>query len=328
MKNSKESPAASLTQNSNKKCLLCNGPVVSSFVGRDLLFDKPETYDYVKCTQCGLVFQNPMPSDEQISNFYLEDYAPHKKLGVLKKPSRLKLAVLGYEYGYPNIRLSLMDRIFGKIFSFLKYRDSIHFIENARALDIGCGNGEVIRNMNLLGWQFEGVEFNETAVDICRSAGLKVFHGDIYKASFKEDTFDLITAHHLIEHIPDPERFVSEISRILKPGGKFVIQTPNTKALGRRWFGTNWFADEVPRHLVLFAKENLNLLMKKFGLFPEKIMTVTTPKIILNSWDYLIGNRGRPSKKKRILRILAKLYVITASITRQGDIIFAVYEKS
>ena len=218
--------------------------------------------------------------------------------------------------------------MFAPLISAFKYRDAIDFIPDGKALDIGCGNGKFIHAMNLLGWKFEGVEFNPAAVDVCRKSGIKVFQGDLHGAAFKDNSFDLVSARHLIEHVPDPNKLIGEIARILKKGGKLIVRTPNSQALGRVLLNYFWFANDVPRHLVLFCSYNLNMLAKHYGMRPVAVKRFTTPKIILNSLDYLIKNRGKPSKKRKIRRMLAFFYVILASLTRRGDELFVIYEKS
>jgi len=310
------------------RCPLCNSPGEFSYQGRDLLFDRTEMYQYMECCHCSAVYQDPMPMPVEINGFYPEDYSVYRKTGHVKHHSSMKLAVLCYKYGYKHIRAPFVFLLMAPVVSVFRYRESISFVPKGSALDIGCGNGKFMQAMNSLGWQFEGVEFNPVAVDACREAGLKVFHGDLQAGAYGDNSFDLITARHVIEHIPDPENFVCEIARILKKGGRMVIQTPNSKALGRRWFGTNWYANDVPRHLVLFNTGNLNMLAERHGLRRIKVKTSTTPKIILNSLDYLTGRRDNPSRKSRIRRLLARPYVMLATITYRGDELFAIYEKS
>ena len=62
-----------------------------------------------------------------------------------------------------------------------------------------------------------------------------------------------LSARHLIEHLPDPNSFMAEVARILRPGGYFYVRTPSSKALGRKLFGKYWYPNDVPRHLVLFS---------------------------------------------------------------------------
>lgn len=317
-----------LVDKSEAKCPLCNFSGKFSFLGRDLLYNKTTTYRYMQCGRCDAVYQDPTPTAEQINSFYPQDYKPHEQLGVPRQASQMKRAVLNHKYGYVHLKVPQIYRIIAPIFSVFKYRDAIHFVPNGKAIDIGCGNGKFMRAMNSLGWKFEGVELNPLAVKACRSSGLRVFQGDLHAAAFENNSFDLITARHVIEHIPNPANFMHEISRLLKKGGGLVIETPNSKALGRQWFGSNWYANDVPRHLVLYCLTNLHKLATDHGLRLVEAKIFTSPKIILNSWDYRTGNRDKPSKRRKIRRLLAKLYVVLAILYNRGDIIFAIYQKS
>ena len=312
---------------SESKCPLCNSIGLFSFKGRDLLYNKPEIYKYMLCSSCAAEYQEPMPTFDEIVRYYPDDYGVYTKIPPLKHFSFSKLGVLHYKYNYTDLNIPWLFRLLSPVISAFKYRDAIRFIPNGKGLDIGCGNGKFIRDMNFLGWQFEGVEFNPIAVDICRQAGLKVFHGDLHTAAFMDNSFNLVTARQVIEHIPDPVNFMNEIARILKSGGRLLLKTPNSKALGRRWFGMFWFANEIPRHLVLFCPANLNMLAERFGFRQITVKTFTRPRIILKSLDYLTGNRGKPYNKRKFFRLLARLYVLLAFISRRGDEIFAIYEK-
>jgi len=86
-------------------------------------------------------------------------------------------------------------------------------------------------------------------------------------------------------------------------------------------------SNDVPRHLILYSPVNLRLLAEKHGFCKKNIQTFSTPKCILNSWDYLRGTQGRPSKKCKERRMLARFYVAAANFTGRGDEIFAIYEK-
>jgi len=311
------------------KCPLCNSKGFFSFKGRDFLYDKPENYQYMQCNHCTAVYQEPMPTLDEIIRYYPHDYGVYTKIPPLKHFSLSRLGVLNYKYNYTDLKIPLIFKMLSPAISAFKYRDTIRYIPNGKGLDIGCGNGKFIRDMNSLGWQFEGVEFNSIAVDICSKAGIKVFHGDLHTAAFKDNSFDLISARHVIEHIPDPANIMKEIARILKSGGRLVIKTPNSLALGRRWFGIHWFANDVPRHLILFCPANLRMLAERFGLRQITMKTFTGPRIILNSLDYLTGNQGnKPYNKRKVFRLLVRLYILSAFISRRGDEVFAIYEKS
>jgi len=315
------------TDRSESKCPLCNSIGLFAFKGRDLLYNKHEIYRYMQCSRCAAVFQEPMPTFDKIVSYYPDDYDVYTAIPPLKHFSFSKLGVLHYKYNYTGLKIPLFFRLISPVISAFRYRDAIRYIPNGKGLDIGCGNGKFIRDMNTLGWQFEGVEFNPIAVNICRKAGLNVFQGDLHNAAFKDNSFDLVSARQVIEHIPDPVNFINEIVRILKSGGRLLLKTPNSKSLGRRWFGTFWFANEIPRHLVLFCPANLNMLAERFGLRQITVKTFTRSRIILKSLDYLTDNREKPYHKRNFFRLLARLYVLLAYISCRGDEVFAVYEK-
>jgi SAM-dependent methyltransferase len=104
---------------------------------------------------------------------------------------------------------------------------------SGRWLDIGCGHdflppwmspGE--RNLNLEQWQVTGIDMDARA--IARHPGLR--HrviGTGEQLPFGDQAFDLVTANMVVEHVEAPARLFAEISRILAPGGRVIIHTPN-----------------------------------------------------------------------------------------------------
>lgn len=310
-------------------CPVCGSDGYFSFESRDLMYDKHEKFQYLICRNCKSEYQSPLPSGSKIASFYPDDYDQYAPLKRQKRRSHAKTAVLKYHYGYAHLPAPPMPyRLGSRVLAAIKYKDELPYVADGRALDIGCGNGRFIRSMNSLGWRSEGVEFSETAVAVCRQAGLKVFHGELEKAGFDNGSFDLVTARHLIEHVTDPAALVAEIARILKPGGRAAFETPNNQSFGKKLFGKLWYANDVPRHLVLFNPASLALLSEKNGLRLLYSKTFASPKIPLNSWDYLIGNRGKPSRKRKMRRLLVRPFALFASLFNKGDTLFAVFEKA
>lgn len=307
------------------RCPVCGGEGRFAFAGGDRLHDLPGEYRYAECTSCGAVYQTPSPTPQQIAAFYPEEYSPYKP-GKAKQRNPVERAVLRSQYGYSQLDSPLPDWL-GRLLGMLVYRDAVPYMHDGRILDVGCGGCKYLLAMQSLGWQPQGVEFNPHAVQTCRDAGLEVFQGELSEAGLDEASFDLVTARHVIEHIPDPVAFVREIYRIVKPGGMMVLKTPNSAALGRGWFGTDWYANDVPRHLVLFSPDNLKRLAEAEGFHAEVIRTFSTPKIVLNSWDYRQNNPGESSKKNKLKRMAARLYVLATAITGRGDEIFTIFRK-
>ncbi len=308
-------------------CPVCGGRAQHDFSGTDLMFGHAENYDYSCCKQCGVVFQDPMPGLEQIAGFYQQEYEQYQPERA-KRIKDLEKGALKAVHGYRHFEVSAIYTVLGQLLGRTKYRTTPYFVEGHRALDIGCGNGKFLGKLCRLGWDAQGVEFNEGAVEVCRASGLTVAHGDLHSAGFPDACFDMVSARHVIEHIPDPNAFVAEIARILRPGGCFYMRTPNSNALGRKLFGRYWYPNEVPRHLVLFAPGNLTLLAGRHGLKKLRVTTQSSPKAVLNSVDYAFSWKNETSKRRSLRRFLARLfYVLPARLFRRGDEIFAVYEK-
>jgi 2-polyprenyl-3-methyl-5-hydroxy-6-metoxy-1,4-benzoquinol methylase len=309
-------------------CPICNHATHYSFSGRDLMFNHFERFDYYQCKNCELIFQVPLPSAERISSFYPDEYDIYEEHNRLKRIGAFRLASLKRKFGYAHLEINPAISLISSIFDIFKSNIfEIPFIKNGVVLDIGCGNGRFLHGMQQLGWQTKGVEFNAGAVEVCKKSNLDVIHGDLFSANLADASFDVVNLSHVIEHVPDPKALFIEVARILKPDGLFIIKTPNSQALGRALFDTNWFANEVPRHLYLFSQKNLLELAKASSLNLLWMETNSTPKIVLNSVDYVVGNRNKPSKRVWWKRLLAKSYVFLSKCKKQGDEIHVVFKK-
>ncbi len=314
-------------KNNSTTCPICKSLSNYNFSSRDLMFNHYERFDYFKCTNCNAVFQHPMPTDDQINSFYPENYSVFDEKSRLRKISSLKKAILWKKNAYSHLQPKLIFKCLASIVSPFYSLDKPDFIENGTLLDVGCGNGRYLSTMQSLGWTVQGVELSENGLKVCQAAGLNVHHGDLASAKFNAESFDIITVRHVIEHIRDVHSFMAELFHILKPNGKLIIETPNSEALGRNYLGANWFANEVPRHLVLFSIGNLTTLASTHGLNRNSFWLHTSPKILLNSIDYIIENTGKPSNKNKWKRLLARCYILAARYTKKGDIIHSVFTK-
>ncbi len=308
-------------------CPICSAPSHYDFSGRDLMYGLRVRYDYYQCTACCSVFQVPMPDMTMIASFYPENYMVYDQETRVRKVSAMRQAILRRTRGYKHLRPSLPARVFAFLAAPFSGAMTPSWEGGGRMLDIGCGNGRFMTAMRSLGWAVQGVEFSEAGVSAARMSGLDVHHGDLASAAFPDGAFDLVTVRHVVEHVPDPHGFIAEIARVIRPGGRLVIETPNSDALGRQWFGPRWYANDVPRHLFLFSLKNMELLGAVHGLRVGSVSMDTTPKIFLNSLDYAVGNAGTPSKRIAWRRFLARAYVFLARRSGRGDVFQMVFVK-
>lgn len=95
-------------------------------------------------------------------------------------------------------------------------------------LDIGCGSGSILRTLAQHGYvDLSGVELSDYAVERLRASGIHMWHGSIPNLPIPDARFDVVIASQVLEHVIQRRRFVREISRILKPGGRAFIFVPD-----------------------------------------------------------------------------------------------------
>lgn len=135
----------------------------------------------------------------------------------------------------------------------------------SKILDIGCAGGHLIKFLEEKGFkEVSGVDISPEAINLCNKRKLKkVSVGDCLETRFEEETFDLITADNVLEHLADDEKALSEWYRILKTNGTLIIFVPAYQFLWSRH-------DEVCHHHRRYTKSSLIKLLKNTGFKVDK----------------------------------------------------------
>jgi ubiquinone/menaquinone biosynthesis C-methylase UbiE len=118
-----------------------------------------------------------------------------------------------------------------------------------------------------------GVEPDDTAREVCISEGLKVLPGtaEALPKELENKRFDAIFMNHVLEHVREPKLALQNAIKLLSPGGKIILETPNNLSTGLQRRGINWHLLSVPRHLSFFTSKSLNLICQTQGLKVEKL---------------------------------------------------------
>ena len=238
------------------KCPLCGGK------GANVKY-KWNFAHLLEC-KCGFAYLDRHPSTEELNTLYSADY----------------YASWGFA-GEEGITLGAMKKR-----TFSKHLSKIHeHAEIGKILDVGCATGFFLEVAKNEGWDVYGVELSKFAANLARKKlGASIFNGFLEDSNFDNDFFDIITLFDLLEHVPSPHSFLSEVHRILKPGGKLLIVTPDMGSLSSTIMGKKWshYKDE---HLYYFSRETIKLMLQKNGFYP--LSTKAALKYL--SLRYIVG---------------------------------------
>jgi SAM-dependent methyltransferase len=191
-----------------------------------------------------------------------------------------------YDSYYSAENLSVPDfinrRLDELLAEFASYR------QNNRLLDVGFGAGTLLEAARRGGWDALGVEVSRSAVEHVRGLGFEVFCGTLHEAQYPENHFDVVTASEVLEHVPDPQLVLNEISRVLRPGGLLWGTTPHGRGLSAHALGLKWSVVSPPEHLQLFSRDGVKKMLRQAGFRKARVVTEG-----VNPYELLQALRGR-----------------------------------
>ncbi|BFM42945.1 class I SAM-dependent methyltransferase [Flavobacterium sp. CFS9] len=141
--------------------------------------------------------------------------------------------------------------------------------QKGRILDIGAGTGDFLLTAKNDGWDTVGVEPSERAKSIAIEKGISFVNGI---DALENNSFDVITMWHVLEHVPNLELQIQELKRLLKPTGTLIVAVPNFKSYDAKYYNEFWAAYDVPIHFWHFSKKAIQSLFEKVEMKLEKVL--------------------------------------------------------
>ncbi len=218
---------------SEKPVLVCKDHTVSG-----------EYFELRKAKDLDLLATFPRPDLERLPSYYKsENYISHT-----------------------DSKKGFFDKIYQQVKN-LMLKNKLNWIEKektpgAKILDIGAGTGDFLRAAKNRNWEVFGVEPNPDARKLASEKGVEL---EKTTSSFPDQSFDVITMWHVLEHVPDLEEQIKELDRLLKPNGLLVIAVPNFKSDDAKKYKENWAAYDVPRHLYHFSPSAIKNIFNSTG---------------------------------------------------------------
>ncbi|MEZ5345632.1 MAG: class I SAM-dependent methyltransferase [Pyrinomonadaceae bacterium] len=154
-------------------------------------------------------------------------------------------------------RRAILESFLEKISSELRAANS-----ELRFLDVGCGTGANLEMLAGFG-DAEGVDVSDDALEFCKAKGLKTHKGLAEELPFEDESFDVVTALDVVEHLDDDIAGLKEMYRVLRSGGKTLIFVPAFMWL----WGVQ---DDISNHRIRYTRKQIVERMEKAGFEVER----------------------------------------------------------
>jgi 2-polyprenyl-3-methyl-5-hydroxy-6-metoxy-1,4-benzoquinol methylase len=246
-------------------CPICESKQVS------FLYSAPTTrgidqrpWSVSECERCGHQFMNPLPSWNELQFYYNSAYGAYDPMHGSQSDDDSEIEEAKRNGKLRHIRIPT----------------------GLRLLDIGCGAGRFLRLCKKLGATEQGIEPSEYAAKIAQQQGLRVFHGTVESYVEDADTvsqFDIITANHVIEHVPEPVETLRAMRRLLAPDGFIWIAVPNAAYPICRALKGMWHSSDLPYHLMHFTPASIADAGRRAGLTVRRQTTESIPRFVASS---------------------------------------------
>lgn len=231
----------------HENCPLCgSNEIYVLYICTDFLVTGTK-FPVSKCTNCGFIFTNNYPEEEESGRYYKSDeYISHSDIN---KGLLFRL--------YHHVRKLMLS-------SKLRILKQESGLKTASVIDIGSGTGYFPQFLIKKGWECHGIEINKEARAYAKSKNSLILYSPREIANFKPESIDIITMWHTLEHFYNPGEYLSSAYRILKKGGLLAVAVPNHWSYDAKKYRDLWAAWDVPRHLWHYNPETIEKMADKY----------------------------------------------------------------
>jgi SAM-dependent methyltransferase len=234
------------------------------FLADDIETHFPGNFPVYRCNKCGFVYLGIIPSRDEISKYYPQDYGSY------------------------NAQFNIFTKIYSKVVGLFLFKGKITYFGipvldcdgKKVMLDIGSGSGLLSLMYLKNGWKINGIDFSSYAINKANKllGGDYVRQDDAANPDFPPRTFDLIVASQVLEHLENPKKVLENWKNLLKDGGTLIIAVPNFNSPVRKLFKSRWYGGlSVPRHFNHFTAGTLTNMVTGQGMNVTKCLRMPFP---------------------------------------------------
>ncbi len=253
------------------------------------VIDRANGFSVIDCQRCGFRHVWPLPGADELERVYRHEYyATDKPLYLERYRQDLHWWNLVYAERFAGFEAQLPA-------------------ERRRLLDVGSGPGFFLLHGQQRGWQVQGVEPSQQAVEHSRALGVPVEEAFLTAATAAAlGRFDVVHMSSVLEHIPQPAEFLQLVKACLKPGGLLSISVPNDynpfqSALRDACDFSPWWL-VPPHHLNFFSFASLRRLLERLDYeYVEQQASFPIDMFLLMGENYVGDDaKGRQCHQRRM----------------------------
>ena len=275
------------------RCIVCGQPGLPLYEGlTDYLAGTPGSWRMARCADpaCGMLWLDPKPLAADL----IKAYATYYTHGRARSRDLSRLWLSAVNSACKQVcRLAEMGSALGRQRRELRTM-YIGSGSPGRLLEVGCGSGRFLNRMRKAGWAVEGIDFDPVAAArVEKRFGIPVAVGSLPELGYPEGEYDVVAMSQVIEHVADPVALLKECRRVLRPGGRLVLSTPNARSLAHRLHGRHWRGLEPPRHQHVFTPAALARCARDCGFADAQLFTLSAESAgIYRAGDQLRAAQG------------------------------------
>jgi SAM-dependent methyltransferase len=235
----------------------------------------PGEFEVVVCPSCGAGITFPEADADDLASYYPGGYQAYEATqgGFLGLVSR---AIRGWQ-AFRALRTPPL--------AVLRERPP------GRAVDVGCGRGDLGAALIERGWRVTGVEPSREACEVASGRGIDARCGGVAEAGLEAGFYDIAMFTHSLEHVGDPVADLGRVVEALRPGGLVLVTVPNFGGWQAKRFGSRWYHLDLPRHRFHFTPAALRAALEGAGLQKVSLTTGTSTVGLPASLQYVIAGR-------------------------------------
>jgi 2-polyprenyl-3-methyl-5-hydroxy-6-metoxy-1,4-benzoquinol methylase len=206
------------------------------------------SFSILHCAQCTVRFTSPLPSQDEIVQYYkFNEYISHTDV---KEGWMNRL--------YHFIRTKTLSQKTNWI-------QSLFTGHKGHLLDIGAGTGAFVHAMHQKSWKVTGLEPDADTRD--RAYENYKLHLQSTDSIFDlpENEYEVITMWHVLEHVHSLKPYLHQCLKSLKQNGRLIIAVPNYTSFDAKYYKKYWAAYDLPRHLYHFSPKSMTRLLNEIG---------------------------------------------------------------